>query len=143
MIHGWLLCLILCLPPSGTDVLVRPTDLDVNAHVNNAKFVEYLQWGRWEWLAAKGFPRDRLVSLGCVPVTGRIEIDYRKAAKLGDRLVVTCTPVRVGDKSYTVRQTITRGEEVVAEAVVVLVNFDPSTGKAKPIPCELRRALGR
>lgn len=141
MIPGWLLCLALCLHPAGTDVRVRTTDLDANGHVNTSRYSDYLQWARWDWLESKGFTRDRLVSMGCVPNTGRTEIDHRRAAKLGDRLVVTCTPIKVGDKSYTFRQVVMRGDEVIVEAIVVMVNFDPATGRAKPLPCELRLVL--
>lgn len=141
MIHSWLLCLVLCLPPTGTGVRVRTTDLDANGHVNTSRYHDYLQWARWDWLESKGFTRDRLVAMGCVPNTGRTEIDHRKAARLDDRLVVTCSPIKVGEKSYTFKQTIMRGDELVVEAIVIMVNFDPAIGKAKPIPCELRKAL--
>jgi len=30
------------------ETVVRPTEVDVNGHVNNAKYVEYMEWGREE-----------------------------------------------------------------------------------------------
>jgi acyl-CoA thioesterase FadM len=30
------------------ETVVRCTEIDVNGHVNNAKYVEYLEWGREE-----------------------------------------------------------------------------------------------
>ena len=30
------------------EIVVRPTEVDVNGHVNNAKYVEYMEWGREE-----------------------------------------------------------------------------------------------
>jgi acyl-CoA thioester hydrolase len=51
---------------------VRPNDLDVLGHVNNAVALEYLEAGRWDWLDRQGFERgDRLIA-----VVARIEIDY-------------------------------------------------------------------
>ena len=30
------------------EIVVRPTEVDVNGHVNNTKYVEYMEWGREE-----------------------------------------------------------------------------------------------
>jgi len=54
------------------DLQVRPNDLDVQGHVNNAVGLEYLEAGRWDW-----FARYRLIPDGAVaPVVARAEIDY-------------------------------------------------------------------
>ena len=34
---------------TSLEIVVRPTEVDVNGHVNNAKYVEYMEWGREEW----------------------------------------------------------------------------------------------
>ena len=55
------------------ELTVRPNDLDSLGHVNNATVLEYLETGRWAWLA-----RNRLPRVGnIIPVVARIEIDYR------------------------------------------------------------------
>jgi acyl-CoA thioester hydrolase len=52
---------------------VRPNDLDALGHVNNAVALEYLEAGRWDWLAQHDLVHgDRLIS-----VVARTEIDYR------------------------------------------------------------------
>ena len=43
------------------EIVVRPTEIDVNGHVNNAKYVEYLEWGREEWYESNGLPYERLL----------------------------------------------------------------------------------
>jgi acyl-CoA thioester hydrolase/thioesterase-3 len=30
---------------TSLNIIVRPTEIDVNGHVNNAKYLEYLEWG--------------------------------------------------------------------------------------------------
>jgi acyl-CoA thioester hydrolase len=61
-------------------LLVRPNDLDALGHVNNAVAVEYLEAGRWDWLA-----RQNLVHSGrIVAVVARIEIDYRAEIPRGE-----------------------------------------------------------
>ena len=50
------------------ETVVRCTEIDVNGHVNNAEFVEYLEWGREGWYERHGFAYDRLEELGAVTV---------------------------------------------------------------------------
>ena len=49
------------------ETVVRCTEIDINDHVNNAKFVEYLEWGREEWYERHGFPYDCLRGLARLP----------------------------------------------------------------------------
>jgi len=52
---------------------VRPNDLDVLGHVNNAVALEYLEAGRWDWLGRQGLVHgDRVIA-----VVARVEVDYR------------------------------------------------------------------
>lgn len=144
-----LVALLACPPaPNPSEatlpIVVRPTELDVNEHVNNAKYVEYFQWGRWAWLEGAGFDRDRLVAMGCVPVTVSMTINWRRPAKLNDRLDVVTMPEPPipGGKSYRFRQEVRRGGELVADSVVTIANYSPKLGKSVPVPDELARALG-
>jgi acyl-CoA thioester hydrolase len=51
---------------------VRPNDLDILGHVNNAVSIEYLEAGRWDWLSRNGLVQgDRVVA-----VVARSEVDY-------------------------------------------------------------------
>ena len=131
----------LAAPSATTEIVVRPTELDVNGHVNNAKYVEYLQWGRWDWLAARGLDRQRLAELETVLVVARIEVNYRRESLLGDKLRVAVAVEKLGEKSVTLAQLVTRGEETVADAKVVLVAIDPKTRRSRQLPGEVREAL--
>lgn len=58
---------------------VRPNDLDVLGHVNNAVVLEYLEAGRWDWLAGQGIARGG----GVTAVVARAEVDYRGEIPFG------------------------------------------------------------
>lgn len=60
--------------PSTTTMWVRPNDLDSLGHVNNATVLEYLENGRWDWMARNGIRSGRRV----IAVVARIEVDYRR-----------------------------------------------------------------
>lgn len=53
---------------------VRPNDLDSLGHVNNAVAMEYLETGRWDWLARNGLRRRNPI----LPVVSRAEVNYWK-----------------------------------------------------------------
>ena len=76
------------LEPVTLTLGVRPSDLDSLGHVNNAVALEYLEAGRWAWLAHHGVKRSQRV----VSVVTRIEIDYRREIPFQQILIET-TPL--------------------------------------------------
>jgi acyl-CoA thioester hydrolase len=54
------------------ELMVRPNDLDAIGHVNNAVALEYLEAGRWDWLARQGLVHSRQM----IAVVARAEVDY-------------------------------------------------------------------
>lgn len=69
----------------STSINVRPGDLDIAGHVNNARALEYFEHGRWTWLAHHGLERYSHV----VPVVTRVEVDYRRELFWGEITIHT------------------------------------------------------
>ncbi|RUL88749.1 acyl-CoA thioesterase [Tautonia sociabilis] len=125
---------------TAIEIVVRPTEIDVNGHVNNAKYVEYLEWGREDWYERLGLPYERLLELGAVTVTVNLNLNFRKECRQGERLGIVTRPERIGRTSFALRQEIRKpGGEVAADAVVTLVTIDPISRSSRPIPEELAR----
>lgn len=124
------------------DIVVRPTEIDVNAHVNNAKFVEYLEWGREEWYDRKDLRYDRLKAMGATTVTVNVNVNYRRECRQGEVLTIATRPERLGRTSFTFHQEIRKADGTVAiDASVTLVTVDPETRKPRVVPEELASAL--
>jgi thioesterase-3 len=122
------------------ETVVRCTEIDVNGHVNNAKFVEYLEWGREEWYDRNGFAYDCLEELGARTVVVNININYRQPGRQGDRLGIVTRPQRRGRTSFVLAQQIVRSDgAVMADGVVTLVTVAPDTHRAVPLPEEFAR----
>ncbi|MBW7477350.1 acyl-CoA thioesterase [Paenibacillus oenotherae] len=122
------------------DIVVRSTEIDVNGHVNNAKYLEYLEWGREEWYERSELHYETLLAMGIQTVTVNININYRHECRQGDRLTITTTPERAGRTSYVLKQTIINADGVLcADALVTSVTMDVATRKSREIPGELRR----
>ncbi len=125
-----------------TVIKVRGYHLDLYQHVNNARYLEFLEEARWNYLEDSGdlayFAQHKLAW-----IIANININYRDAAKMGDTLEISTCFSKIGSKSAVVKQVITYqgSEKVVADADITIVCLDIRTGKPLPIEGELRQRL--
>jgi thioesterase-3 len=129
----------------SVDIRVRGYHLDVYQHVNNGRYMEFLEEARWDFMGKTGFT-DQLEVLGRALVVVNININYRRPALLNELLRVTVRLSKIGNKSAQFEQVVTRivdGEEqdVVADALVTFCVMDPDAEKAVVLAGELRSIL--
>lgn len=123
-----------------SDVSVRFSDIDIYRHANNVVYFAYLQEARIDMLAQltgwmPGGPSPVLV-------TAQADIDYRASLTLRPAPYDAWSWVSaVGRTSFTVGAEVADGAATMARASVVLVSFDPLTGRAVPPPADFHRAL--
>ncbi|MCQ6559589.1 acyl-CoA thioesterase [Paenibacillus mendelii] len=124
---------------AAIDIVVRSTEIDVNGHVNNAKYLEYLEWGREAWYEEAGLHYDVFLRMGIQTVTVNININYRKECRQGDRLTIVTLPERAGRSSYVLKQEIVndRGEQC-ADALVTCVTMGSESRQSISLPDTLR-----
>ncbi|WP_016856472.1 acyl-CoA thioesterase [Halomonas smyrnensis] len=130
-------------PRSTVSLRVRGYHLDGYGHVNNARYLEFLEEGRWSFF-------DERPALGEVVGRGKVafvvvnlNIDYRRAASAGDELEIVTGLAELGSRSARMRQDIRRARDgkTVASADITFVLLDVATNKAVSISGELREAL--
>jgi acyl-CoA thioester hydrolase len=114
---------------------VRTYECDSYGHVNNAVYLQYLEYARWQYLKDIGFDYERARQAGYGTYVAHIEIDYKRPALTDDELTIASTPVKKGAVSGTIHQVITRGEETIADAKVTWAFVD-SSGRPVRIPPE-------
>jgi acyl-CoA thioester hydrolase len=122
-------------------VEIRWSDLDAYAHVYHPVYLSYLEAARDQWL-------DRVLELGGRVwdyVVARVAIDYRGALSLADgAAVVGCRLQRIGRSSLTTREEVRAPDgRCAVEAEVVIVAWDPASGRARPLSEAERAALER
>lgn len=123
-------------------ITVRSTELDSLGHVNNAKYLEYLEWGRFEWLRQSRVPLDLLGISGVGTAIVNVNVNFRSEARLGDELGVRAQLVHLGRSSLKIAQQIVgSGDRVVCDGLVTLAIFDTRTRRSTPISSSLRDAL--
>lgn len=121
-------------------ILVRSTEIDVNGHVNNAKYLEYLEWGREEWYEKAKLDYNTFLEMGIQTVTVNINVNYRKECLQNDRLTIVTKPEKVGRTSFVLKQEIfNQRDELVCDALVTSVAMDSETHKGTQVPDQLAR----
>ncbi len=128
---------------TAIEIPVRSTEVDFLGHVNNAKYLEYMEWGREDWYRKAGCSFDELAKQGLGTATVNINIDYLSECYRGDILLVKTAPLKVGKSSFVMCQQIYKKDpmEKVSEAHVTTVVFDLDTRKSVPIPSGLIKHL--
>ena len=102
------------------EIKVRGYHLDVFGHVNNARYLEFLEEARWALLENH---LATLASKGLAFVVVNININYRSSATLGDLVEIHSVISRFGGKSCTLTQKMIKkgSQTTVVEAEVTFV----------------------
>ncbi|WP_292989664.1 acyl-CoA thioesterase [Pantoea sp.] len=127
-----------------TTIKVRGYHLDVYQHVNNARYLEFLEEARWQWLEeVEAFHWLQEQKLAFVVVN--ININYRRPAVLGDVLTIDSEITQLNGKSGLIAQRVLLAgqDTVVADAALTFVCIDLRTQKAVVLEGELRERLMR
>lgn len=114
---------------------VRSYECDAYGHVNNAVYLNYLEYARGEFLRAVGFDYPKIVAAGFGLFVVRIEIDYKVPAVHDDILRIISKAVKKGAVSGTMSQIIYRDHEEIAAAIVTWAFVDRN-GRPTRIPKE-------
>jgi thioesterase-3 len=124
-------------------IKVRGFHLDVYGHVNNARYLEFLEDARWTLIETE-IDLDRWRKLGFAFTIVKITINYRRRATLNDVLEVHTRLGKLGSRSGVFKQAITLAVtgDPVADAEVVFVIVDLQSGKAVRLEGEIQKALG-
>lgn len=109
-------------------VRVYYEDTDFARHVYHANYVRYLERGRSEFLRALGLNQTDVetVTDPWTFVVTRLNMDFRRPARIDDTLLVRTTYERFKGPRVFTRQTITRNGEIVltAEAEMAVIALD-------------------
>ncbi len=118
-----------------TDLIVRSYECDSYGHVNNAVYLNYLEYGRMEYLHQIGFDYKGIVNEGYFLYVTHIDIHYKESAVLDDKLTIEISPVKLGAVSGTMHQVIRKADKTVCvEADVTWASVNSVTHKLSKIP---------
>ena len=122
-------------------IQLRWSDPDSYGHVNHARALSLLEDARLAMAAeAPGVVPGRQPDI----ILARLEVDYLRQLyyRVGERLGVRSWVVRLGSKSFTVRQELMQDGEAAIRLDAVLVLFDISADASRAMTEEERDYWG-
>ena len=117
-------------------VRVYYEDTDFTGVVYHASYVRFFERGRTDFLRASGIGHRELLERPdpCAFVVTRLDIAFRKAARIDDALTVRTTYDRVRGPRLWVSQTLVRAEELIATAAVEVACINLAGAPRRPPP---------
>ncbi|MEP2981062.1 MAG: tol-pal system-associated acyl-CoA thioesterase [Lentilitoribacter sp.] len=113
-------------------------DTDFSGAVYHARYLHFMERARTEFIRCKGLiqseshatenPADAVAFM-----VGRIEIDYRRPARMDDVLTIATEPLRAKGARMVLSQKIHRGEELLIEAQVTVACVN-GLGRPRRLP---------
>ena len=117
---------------------VSAAEIDSLGHVNNARFLEYLERGRVGWYNQCGLFDETPHGRRLGTVVANINVNFRLECFQGERLRVISQPRSMGKKSYLIYQEIRNANDrLVTDAEVTSVVMDLDTRQTVMIPAVL------
>jgi acyl-CoA thioester hydrolase len=129
------------LTPFGHRIKARVyfADTDFSGVVYHARYLEFLERGRSDYLRLSGIHHTELADgkhgERIVWVVRRIEIDFRSPARIDDILTIETRTERISGARIFMAQQIRRGDELLIDARVEAAIIG-ETGKPKRFPKE-------
>jgi thioesterase III len=112
------------------EIKIRGYHLDLFGHVNNARYLEFLEEARWAAFE-KTVDLEQLARKGWAFTVVNVNINYRRPALMNDVLRIETHIAEWRRRSAVVRQEVVQaqGGELVADADVTFVIFDTAKQK--------------
>jgi YbgC/YbaW family acyl-CoA thioester hydrolase len=117
---------------------VLPTDIDSYRHMNNAKYLNYMEAVRWGFMSHTGLFRIALRKKWITPIS-KIEINFLRPLKVFQQFEVSVQLVKAEERWFYFYQQFTSRGKSVAKALVKSTVRD---SKGNVPPTEYMQACG-
>jgi len=128
-------------PCIRTEVQVMFFDTDCGGVVSNIAYLRFIEIARTRLVEELGLPLAEMEKTKQYPVVVRTEIDYRRAAKLGDRLIIDGWLDDLQRARFWCAFRITRpaDEAVIAECRQTMALIEMPAAKLLPLPADWKK----
>lgn len=132
-------------PPEGfrhhLPLQVRWGDMDALGHVNNAKYLTYLEQARIDYSSSLWQRGTGGIGL----ILARVVIDYKMPLFAGDDVHIFTRCSRLGNRSFDMEQQVARWKEgelqLAAVATITVVVYDYDANQSTAIPAVWRERI--
>jgi acyl-CoA thioester hydrolase len=126
------------------EVPVRFSDTDAMGHVNNARYLHFMEEGRVAYFKAIFPDRNPRDAASLFPfILADAQCAFKSPVVFGETVVVSLGVVEMKNSSFVVEYEMTTKEDgrLVASGRTVLVCYDYGAGKSVSIPKDLRERI--
>jgi acyl-CoA thioester hydrolase len=123
-------------------IQVRYSDIDAQGHVNNARYLNYLEQARVQYLLKLGlWNAESFLDLGMI--VADVHVSFLAPILLNQSMQVGIRATRLGNKSLTFVYQIedARTGQVAARCETVMVTYNYHTNASIPIPPDWRERI--
>ena len=120
-----------------TEITVRPDDIDMNQHVHNSKYLDFVLFARYDQMArCYKMSMDEFLKLGFQWVVKAVTVEFKRPLKLGDLIVVRTWIEEILQSDVRVGFDIIKKEngKLSAGGMFLYSMINGKTGKAEAIP---------
>lgn len=126
----------------STTLKIRFSDCDPLGHLNNVKYLKYMQDAREDHIEAiLGFSFNEYVRrTGCAWVTVKNEIAYLKEARANEKVKISSHTIDISERMAKVEVLMQSEDEKITHAVlwITVIYFNLQTRKSEVQPEELK-----
>ena len=127
--------------PFRTPVPLRWSDLDAFNHVNNARYLTFIEQARIEWFESMEEP---WITAASAPVIASATLHFRRPIEYPASIFVELFCEKLGNSSVTIGHRIVAGDGTLhCDGSVVAVWIDRATGRPTALPAGIRSASER
>jgi acyl-CoA thioester hydrolase len=126
------------LPGFALDVRVYYQDTDAGGIVYHARYLDFMERARTEWLRALGVDLPGMTAEHhCMFVAASVTIDYLKSARLDDMLTVRADPEKIARTYIDLNQDIFCGSDQLARGRIRIACVHTASQKPAAMPREV------
>lgn len=120
-----------------TDLVVRPDDIDMNKHVHNSRYLDYVLAARYDQMdRCYGMSMEEFLRHGYSWVNSSCTIDYKRPLRMGDTVTVRTRIASFSERGVRVDfWIVNKGTgKVAAQGYQDFIMVDVVTGRSLVIP---------
>jgi len=126
-----------------TEIEVRYAETDQMGVVHHANYVVWFELARTRLCALSGFTYAEIERLGYLLMVTAVELRYRRPARYGDTVGVTCWGERLASRGVSFAYEVRRGDDLLATGRSEHIWIEGTSGKPCRMPEQLRAPFER
>ncbi|MBW7888121.1 MAG: acyl-CoA thioesterase [Bacteroidetes bacterium] len=123
-----------------TEILVRPDDIDMNEHVHNSKYFDYVLAARYDQMKrCYGMSMEEFIERGFGWVVSACRLNFKRPLKLGDTAIVRARIQTIKSNGVDVVFEIVKKEnkKICVDGIFEYTMINLQTQRAATIPDDI------